>query len=185
MKKVLAFLIIGLSIFLIYYFNKDTSIYYVALGDNSNDYYQRVMKNLKDIGKLEEAKFQFLEKNYKLNNISKQINTNVTINDQAIKNALIKADLVTIYFDSTDILEKEGDFAYVDKKAKELKKTLKLLKMNCKEKIILIGPDDSYSGSLKYLNKVFRKIANKYNVTYIKILPDEDISDEIIEEVNF
>ena len=184
MKKIIAVLMISLSIFLIYFFNRDTSVYYVPLGSKDNAYYEDVTEFLEAKEKLEVAKLQFLSSKSGIDEVYKQVSRNVTEDNQAIKNALIKADLVTIYFDNSKILAKEGDFTYVDKEAEKLGKLLKLIRSYCKERIILIGPNDDYSGSLKYLNKVFRTEANKYDVSYIKIEPANDLTYDIMSKIN-
>lgn len=184
MKKIIAVLMISLSIFLIYFFNRDTEIYYVALGDKDNAYYEDVTEFLEAKEKLEVARLQYLSPQNGINEIYKQVSRNVTEDNQTLKNALIKADLVTIYLDNTKILEHEGDFSVVDESSEDLNKLLKLIRSYCKEKIILIGPDDSFSGSLKYLNKVYRNIANKYDISYIKIEPAKDLTYDIMSKIS-
>lgn len=183
MKKLITILAVSLSIFLIYFFNRDTSVYYVALGDKNNNYYEDLTEYLEAKEKLEVAKLQFLSANYGIPEINRQINKNINIENQTIKNALIKADLVTVYFSTYDVIENEGDFSYVDQKAKELDSLLKLLRSYCKESIVLVGPNDDYSGSLKYSNKVFRNVASTYDVFYIIEDSSTDITSDIINKV--
>jgi len=111
MKKMIAVLVICLSIFLVYYFNKDTKIYYVALGTIENDYYKQVKKNLENAKIMEKSNFLFLKKENTIKGLTVQINNNQTVNEQTIKNALIKADLITIYLEPQIISDNEFDFA--------------------------------------------------------------------------
>jgi len=183
MKKIFAILAVSLSIFLIYFFNKYTSVYYVALGDKNNNYYEDLTEYLESYEKLEVAKLQFLSNNSNIDDVYNQIKRNVTVENQTIKNALIKADLVTIYLNYDDVLNNEGDFSKVDEKIDKLNKLLKIIRSYCKEKIVLIGPDDKFSGSLKYLNKMYRDIANDYHIEYIKTNNSEDLTSDIISKV--
>lgn len=184
MKKIITILVVSLSIFLIYFFNRDASIYYVALGDKNNNYYEDLTEYLDASEKLEVSKLQFLASNNDISEVKSQLDRNVTIENQTIKNALIKADLVTVYLSVSDVIEKEGDFNYVDKKVDELDLLLKKIRGYCKETIVLIGPNDDYSGSLKYLNKISRNVAAKYNVNYIKEDASADITSEILDKVD-
>lgn len=184
MKKLFTILAVSLSIFLIYFFNRDTSVYYVALGDKNNNYYEDLTEYLESYEKLEVAKLQFLSNNPDVDDIYNQLKKNITVENQTIKNALIKADLVTIYLNHNDILNNEGDFSKVDEKISKLNKLLKIIRSYCKEEIILIGPNDKYSGSLKYLNKTYRNIANDYNIKYIKMSESNDITDDIVSKIN-
>lgn len=172
MKKIIFIMVVSLSIFLIYFFNKDTSIYYLALGDK-NEYINELGNSLK---KIETKNINFLLKENTNKKIYNQISHNVLEKNQRIKNALIKADIVTIYL-NYEYLDKS--FESVDKESVIFEKMLKVVSKNCKEKIIIIGPDDEGYGYLKYLNKKFRNISFKYNIKYVKI-SDENLIDEII-----
>ena len=183
MKKIFAILAVSLSIFLIYFFNKDTSVYYVALGDKNNNYYEDLTEYLESYEQLEVAKLQFLSNNSSIDDVYNQVKRNITVENQTIKNALIKADLVTVYLNYDDVLNNEGDFSKVDENVSKLNKLLKLLRSYCKEKIVLLGPNDKYSGSLKYLNKTYRNIANDYHIEYIKMNDSIDLTDDIVSKV--
>jgi len=183
MKKMIAVLVICLSIFLVYYFNKDTKIYYVALGTIENDYYKQVKKNLENAKIMEKSNFLFLKKENTIKGLTVQINNNQTVNEQTIKNALIKADLITIYLEPQIISDNEFDFAKIDKESEKFEKLLKLIKSYCKETIVIIGPQDDESGSLKYLNKTFRNISNKYGTHYIKMDHKNQLTRDILKKV--
>lgn len=181
MKKIICVFVVSISIFLIYFFNRDTLIYYVALGDKNHFYYKDVEQKLSNQDILEKSNFNYLKDNNKLKNIYKAINNNVEYENQTIKNALIKADLVTVYLDNNHLID--SDFSTVDEEIKELTKLLKLIKSYCKEKIILIGPDDNNSGSLKYYNKLARNSAYEYDVEYIKNSKSNDLIYDIISKI--
>jgi len=181
MKKITAVLIISLSIFLIYYFNKDTDIYYVALGDKENDYYEKVEKGINT--RLEKSNFTFLKENQQIEKLKNQIDDNEKVNKQTIKNALIKADLVTISIKTDIVSDNEYDFSKIDNEAQKFEKLLKLIKSYCKETIIIVGPKDEKSGSLKYLNKTFRNIATKHDIYYIKTENAEQVAKDILKKI--
>lgn len=181
MKKIIVVLAISLSIFLIYYYNKDDCVYYVALGNKENKYYNLVKEKIGP--NLEEAKFEFLKDSSGIRQIRNQIKKNEKKGNQTIKNALIKADLVTISFKTDIISNNESDFIRVDESAKQFEDLMKLIKSYCKETVIVIGPNDKDSGSLKYLNKTFRNIAADYDVYYVKEDNYKDISIEILNKI--
>lgn len=158
MKKILFILGVIISIFFIYYFNRDTSVYYLVLGEK-NDYYLDVSK---EIEPLEKINNNFLIKNATSKKVYNQLKTNVIYKNQTIKNALIKADLVSLYLEYNNL----NNFDDVDKEALRFEKLMKLLRKSCKEEIIVIGPNDDGKGYLKYLNKKFRNISFKYDIEY-------------------
>ena len=106
-------------------------------------------------------------------------NQSITINDkkQTIKNALIKADLVTLFVGLNDINYKIGYssinelYEYADSFLDDLDEMLKLIKEYCKEDIIFIGYYNIYGSYydeyFDYVNREVKLICNNYDIEFI------------------
>ncbi len=194
MKKILLMLIIFVAVFLIYLFNIDNKIYYLSLesfnefNEENGDYDESVINYLSINNKLEKAVVEFSKNNYLINDLANDIRENkkIKINNKNItlKNALIKADLVTIFVGMNEInnkslLSKNNDlkqYNYIDNLLTELDKLLSLTREYCKEDIFIIGvyyPYQEYQAGLvdlfSYYNERYKDLASKYNMKYIDI----------------
>lgn len=174
MKKIMILGLIVLSVFLIYLCNLDKKVYYLSLGENSG--YSNYVKNyLKEKGVLEVYVDEYMKKDTKITDLINDINNNKSIvkknREITLKNALVKADLITISFSEKDILSKKDNvYNYIDDMVKDLDKFLKLMRQYSKEDIILIGfYNKDKNDVFEYLNKRFKEKCNKYDVTYIDI----------------
>lgn len=199
MKKILIIGVIILSIFIIYLTTLDRKVYYLVLGDeislgltSNNKYEKNYTEYIKEY--LEEKKIlekyinEYSTQNYRITDIINDINNNKEIEDtkQTLKNALIKADLVTISIGTNDIISKIEDTNKMNKiDYNNFKKNteqivndydnlLKKIREYCKEDIILIGiyintSDEYVDNIIKNINKTFKNISNKYNITYIDL----------------
>ncbi len=199
MKKILILGIIILSIFIIYLTTLDKKVYYVVLGDeislgltSDNKYEKNYSEYIKEY--LEEKKLlekyinEYTTQNYRITDVINDINNNREIEDtkQTLKNALIKADLVTISIGTNDISSKIEDINKMNKidynKFKknletiknDYNKLLKTLREYCKEDIIMLGiyinTNNEYIDNLVLnLNEEFKNISNKYNIIYIDL----------------
>ena len=194
MKKILLMLIIFVAVFLIYLFNIDNKIYYLSLesfnefNEENGDYDESVINYLSINNKLEKAIVEFSKNNYLINDLADDIRENkkIKINNKNItlKNALIKADLVTIFVGMNEInnkslLSKNNDlkqYSYIDNLLTDLDKLLSLTREYCKEDIFIIGvyyPYHEYQAGLvdlfSYYNERYKDLASKYNMKYIDI----------------
>ena len=119
MKKILIIGIIILSIFIIYLTTLDKKVYYLVLGDEislgltSNNHYEKnyseyIKEYLEEKKLLEKYINEYVTQNYRITDIINDIKTNKELEDtkQTLKNALIKADLVTISIGTNDIMSK-------------------------------------------------------------------------------
>lgn len=175
MKKIMISGLIILSVFLIYLCTLDKKVYYLILGENYS-YSKYVKDYLKEKGVLEIYVDEYSKNDLKITDLINDINNNKTIvkdnKEITIKNALVKADLITLSFSKKDVLSRVNSnvYDYIDDMASDLDKLLKLLREYCKEDIILIG---FYNGNKKdifeYLNNKFKDKSNNYNVKYIDV----------------
>lgn len=200
MKKVLIIGLVLISIFIIYLTTIDREIYYLALGDdittieleNSKGYSNYINDYLEYYDKLEIYINEFSKENYRITDIISDINNNkkVMVNDseKTLKNALIKADLLTLSIGMNDLTSKinaqnitnfnnfQDLYDDVDEITNDLEKLLILLRQYCKEEIFLIGVYYPYQIQNQQLNKVFeyyntrfKELAGTYQIRYIDI----------------
>lgn len=210
MKKILLIVTVIVTIFIIYLLNIDRKVYYVALGDDistirldqNKGYSNYINDYLSYYDKLEKHIYQFSEEGYRITDIISDINNNkkVTIEntEKTIKNALIKADLLTLSVGLNDLSSKinrqninsinnyNSLYNAVDQISDDLEELLILLRKYCKENIFLIGIYYPYhdqnlelSDVFSYFNQKFKELAGIYNVEYI------DIYDLFIENPNY
>ena len=189
MKKIMIIGLIILSVFLIYLCNMDHKVYYLSLNDlyknnNVNDYSLYIKNYLKEKGILEIYVPEYSKENMKTVDLINNINDNKKIEKDGkvitFKNALVKADLITLYFSPEDIINRtysNNIYDYIDDLNNDLDKLLKLMREYCKEDIILVGyynpyPENENSSKIfKYLNKKYQETSLKYKVTYINLEP--------------
>lgn len=199
MKKIFITGIVILLIFVIYLTTIDNKVYYLTLGDElsvSTDevvsFSDKVVRYLNDKEKLEIFVNDFSKDNYYINDVINDIKENKKVNHEnkniSIKNALIKADLLTLSIGMNDITSKINiksvnlsnnySFLYndIDKIIVNLDEMLKLVRQYCKEDIILLGlyypfniQNQELVNIFLYGNNKFKEVATKYNVNYIDI----------------
>lgn len=187
MKKIMIIGLVILSVFLIYLCNLDKKVYYLSLNNynmekETEDYSKYVKNYLKEKEILEIYLNGYSTSNMTPNKLLNDIKQNKKIRKKSkeitLKNALIKADLVTLSFNQKEIMEKihnDDFYEYANNKCDELNLLLKLMREYCKEDIILVGfynpvkEDIKGEKAFNFLNNKYKKISNKYNVTYINL----------------
>ncbi len=195
MKKILIIGIIILSIFLIYLTTIDKKVYYLALGDQialgmtKEGYYEKsytdyIKEYLEKKEILETYINEYETQGYHITDMINDINNNKEINSKTIKNALIKADLITISIGTNDIISKIDNqnkltkidynklYKNIDEIIKDLDNLLELIREYCKEDIILVGiyigtNDEKLSELIHYANEKMKEISTKHNVIYV------------------
>ena len=205
MKKILIIVLVLLSIFLIYLTNMDKKVYYLALGDslereyldNSEIYgYSHYIKNyLKEKDLLERYSDDFAKVDTRITDIIRDINNNKKVTTSkgsfSLKNALIKADLITVNISSNDVFNKLSKdnvifndvYDYIDNLAFDLDRLFELMREYCKEDIIMIGPYNPYSDVdrvdvYEYFNKKYKDVCLKYDIIYIDLSDVKKIDGE-------
>ena len=206
-KLLIGFIITGIILVTIFFITKDKKIYYLSLGDSlaagqtpnntiSLSYGDYVAEYLKDKGKLEFYTKGFTKSGYRsidiLNDLKENKKIKVGKKEITLKNALIKADLVTVSVGANDLFYKinfgnelKGDdfndiYKYIDESMKDINKLLYELRISCKEQIMVFGfynPFTNFSSSLSnlvepvilYANSKLENLVNKYNMTYVDI----------------
>lgn len=195
-KKLFVISFTTLLIFLIYLTTVDKKVYYLNLGDSIalgiNSYKEKingydiyVKEYLEQEGKLEKYINSFVKKDIRVVDLYNMIDNNykVKINnkEQTLKNALIKADIVTISIGFDELYQKINNnyslnelYTFVNSYKVDMEKLIILLKKYCKEDIILIGYYIPYADSknkelIAYVNLKMNDLANKYKLKYINL----------------
>ena len=147
---------------------------------------------------LERYSDEYAKVDTRITDIINDINNNkkVTTGDGSfsLKNALIKADLITLNISSSDVFNKLNKkdviynevYDYIDDLAYDLDNLFKLMREYCKEDILMIGPYNPFSdiNSLdvyEYFNKKYRDVCEKYDVIYVDLSDVNELNGESYE----
>lgn len=204
MKKLLVLGIILISVFLIYLTTIDKKVYYLALGDslacgvtpyNGYDYgYTDYVKDYLENKKILETYVnEFAVSGYRSTDLYRDIidNKQVKVDNKSVtlKNALIKADLVTISIGANDLFGKSSAYSlmneneneiykYIDEIMIDVENLFKLMREYCKEDIILVGyynpvisniNEEKADKIFDYVNKSYDELSKKYDIYYVEV----------------
>lgn len=188
--KIKTLLIIGIMIifvFLIYLSTIDTKVYYLNLSDsysseepNYSSYFRDYLNENK---KLEKYINEFDIDDYRITDLTRMIEDNKKIkigdSEQTIKNALIKADLLTFSIGMNDINYKIGNasinelYDYSDEILEDLEILFIILREYCKEDIIMLNYynifESKYDEIFNYINDKLDEIASEYGIKVIDL----------------
>ena len=197
LKKILFIVLIILAVLLINFLFIDDKIYYLNLNTiDSNDYSIYYKEYLEKNHNLEYYNNYYNVKDYRITDLIRMIKDNkeITIDGkkQKIENAIIKADIITIWvgmneikykIDTTDI---EELYKYSDTILTDLEELFLLLRKISKEKIIFMNfynpGNEQYDEVIKYLNTKMNAIAIEYK---IDILDVNHIINKKISKLNY
>lgn len=184
-KKIAIISVIFLAVFLIYLTTLDRKIFYLDVGDQlsiSEKSYGNQLKNyFSSLGKLEKYVGGFKKDDLRITDLDRMIEVNekVIVNEkeQTIKNALIKADLLTLSIGTNDFtykidyVTKEELYDIADEVLYDLEDLFVLLREYCKEDIIYIGIPYVGKSDLNevfdYLNEKIELLCHDYNISFI------------------
>lgn len=203
LKTALVLALILFIVFVIYLSHIDKKVYYVALGDYqalglTNEgiitygYTDYLKDSLKKENKLETYIIGYAKDNARITDIIHDIEQNkkIQINDktQTLKNALIKADLVTLSVGMNDLFYKIGVnpdlqtlnynevYYHVDEMMEDLEQLFELLREYCKEDIIMTGfynpidiSNEKLNEILVYANARLEETADMYQISIVSI----------------
>lgn len=196
MKKILAFIIVALSVLLIYLGFKDDKVYYLSLGDGISlgvtpyggvDYgYSDYVKDyLKSNNELECFINEFSSENFRTTDlislITENVETEIDGKKKTIQNALIKADLISISIGNNELLSNlklntdlglSDISSRFDKYIVDLDALFDLIRMYSKETIVFTGfYDPTNNSNLKTvfnnLNNRIKELCNQYDIIFI------------------
>lgn len=185
-KTIIILFLIILVVFLIYIKTRDNTVYYVNLTDEHIEYYgskysNYIAEELERKDKLE----KFIEFQYDDDRITDLIHS-IRENDyiyvdekkQAIQNALIKADLLTIHMGKNDIdyglmkNNKEDIYNYLDTLFIDFETLLEEIRKYTKEQIMLIGfytLDHQKQEYIEYFNQKVAKLCEEKEINFISV----------------
>lgn len=201
-KTILVGSIIVLLVFLIYLTTIDKKVYYLAIGDSlalgqtpygNSDYgYTDYVKDyLNEKGILEKYIINFADKSYRPTDLIRDIIDNKRIlidnKEQTIKNALIKADLVTLSIGLNELLYKFGItninneevYNYIDEMMVDMDDLLKMIKEYCKEDVMVLGyyrptlylKNEEITKYIDYANNKLRILCDNHEMYYVNVAP--------------
>lgn len=184
-------------VFLIYLTTLDKKVYYVALGDflangiGDNKYSKEIKQNLEKKGKLEKYVEEFMRDDMRTTDYIKMIEENeirqVDGKSQTLKNALIKADLLTLSIGNNDLLYGLGIYSNeniytkkeleekVDEVMNDIDKLFEVLREYCKEDIVITGfyqpqnCSEQKRSLYENANHRLERLAKKYKITYVEV----------------
>lgn len=180
-KSIVVLLLVALIIFMIYRKLRDNRIYYLNIQDmyGEMEYSYLLKESFKeDLEKFVEFKYEDLRITDLINNIENNDYIYQNNKKQTIQNALIKADIITLFIGRNEIdygLKKEGKeeiYDYMDTLLSDIEILLQQMKKYSKEEIFFIGYDvDSEKSEpyITYLNQKLEKICSKEKVHYVKM----------------
>lgn len=195
LKKLFLFIIFLLTL-LIGLYIKDDKIYYISLGDEislginpnnyeSNGYSDYIKEYLEKNKKLKFYTKKFSEQDLRITDLINKIedNKSIIINEKNlnIKNALNKADLITLSVGFNEILYKYSSntnnsylYDYIDECMKDMKTLLKLIKKYNNKTIFVLGyynptSDNKLDKYIIYANDKLIKICAEEKVNYVNL----------------
>lgn len=186
-KAILFLSFVFLFVFVIYLTTLDKKVYYLNLGDEiaiaDFNYGEQIKDYIKSKDKLEKYVSEFVEEDARTTDLIRSIEDNKKVfsngSNIALKNALIKADLVTLSIGSNDIYYKittsspRESYEYMDQILVDLEKLFSLMREYCKEDIIMINYYNSYQERFheifNYMNDKLEDLGKVYEIQIVDI----------------
>lgn len=183
-KTVLVFCMIFLLVFIIYLTTLDRKVFYLNLGDEmaegDSSYGAQLKEYFTSLSKLERYLDQFNDDDLRITDLIRMIETNQKIEvdgkEQTIKNALIKADLVTLsvgrndFVYKIDYMSKSELYDTADEVLHDMEELFVLLREYCKEDVIVLGIINSNWPSeeevFTYLNQKLSDLCEEYDLLF-------------------
>lgn len=180
-KSIIVLILVAFIIFMIYIKLRDKSVYYVNIQDiyDSIEYSYSIRDEIEQKEKLEKF-VEFRYEDLRITDLIQMIRENdyiyVENKKQTIQNALIKADLITLFVGMNEVSyglskkHKEDIYNYMDTLLLDIETLLEEIKKYSKEEVFFIGyyyeleKDKEY---IAYLNEKLEKLCIKEGVTYV------------------
>ena len=200
MKKILLFLLIFLSVFLIYIGFKDEKVFYYNITtETSNNSYNDKIKEYLVENNLLENYVNTKNNNMRITDIINIIekNNKVLLGNKYkyIQNILIKSDIITISIDYSNYFEGEDIYSNFERSLVDFEKLFLLIRKYCKEQIFFVGvysEDKNINMFVEYINNELIKLTNKYNIEYIELYKnyekskfDDLVYEKIVKKIEF
>ncbi len=177
----------------------DKKVYFLALGDSTalgdkqTSYPKLITKYLEKKDLLEESRLEFIQDDMRITDLIRDIDDNkkteINGKEKTIKNALIKADLLTISIGNEELFyklktEKPNNlYNYIDEMMEDMDKLLERIKEYCKEDIFLLGYYNTFSNQMEeyihYANQKLERLSKKYKIHYVDLSKLKNTSQEL------
>lgn len=184
LKKILFTIFIVVIVLLVSILFVDNKIYYLNLNTiDSNDYSIYYKNYLEENNDLEYYNNNFPVENYRITDLIRAIKDNKEIivdnKKKTIQNAIIKADIITIWVGMNEIQYKINNteinelYNYCDTILIDLEELFLIMRKLSKEKIIFLNfynpGDEKYNEVINYLNSKMNSIALEYEIDVLDI----------------
>lgn len=193
MKKILVLILILFSIVYIYTLTIDKKVYYLSLDNDKELFSNNISSYLSKKNKLEKYIYGFSNQNTRVSDYLNMIkeNNEIKYNNKkiTIKNALIKADLITISLNMDDLNYYMNSVENYIEYKNDLFEFLKKVREYSKEDIFLIGiyynnKLNNVETRIKKLNYELIDFCNEYKIKYIDIIENRNnLTNKLIEEI--
>ena len=193
MKKILVLILILFSIVYIYTLTIDKKVYYLSLDNDKELFSNNISNYLSKKNKLEKYIYGFSNQNTRVSDYLNMIkeNNEIKYNNKkiTIKNALIKADLITISLNMDDLNYYMNSVENYIEYKNDLFEFLKKVREYSKEDIFLIGiyynnKLNNVETRIKKLNYELIDFCNEYKIKYIDIIENRNnLTNKLIEEI--
>lgn len=200
-KKIFVISVLLLVVFLIYLTTMDKKIYFLVLGDSflleeTENYSQEIIQYLNEKNLLEKGQTEFVHDDLRITDLIRNIEDNQKViikgKEQAIKNALIKADLLVLSIGNEELFYKmrvensDNLYSYIDQMMEDMEHLLQIIREYCKEDIFIFGYVNPFSATMNsyitYANQKLETLSKKYDISYISLdlLKKEDYQESNI-----
>ena len=184
LKKILFIIFIVVFVLVVSNLFVDSKIYYLNLNTiDSNDYSIYYKNYLEKNNNLEYYNNNFPVENYRITDLIRDIKDNKEViienKKKTIQNAIIKADIITIWVGMNEINYKINNtninelYDYCDTILIDLEELFLMMRKLSKEKIVFINfynpGDDKYNEVINYLNSKMNSIALEYKIDILDV----------------
>lgn len=184
LKKILFIIFIVVFVLVVSNLFVDNKIYYLNLNTiDSNDYSIYYKNYLEKNNNLEYYNNNFPVENYRITDLIRDIKDNKEViienKKKTIQNAIIKADIITIWVGMNEINYKINNtninelYDYCDTILIDLEELFLMMRKLSKEKIVFINfynpGDDKYNEVINYLNSKMNSIALEYKIDILDV----------------
>lgn len=193
-KSIVVLGLVAMIIFMIYMKLKDRSIYYLNMqslyGEMEYSYLLKEgFEKKKPLEKFVEFKYEDMRITDLINKIQNNDYIYLDEKKQTIQNALIKADIITLFIGMDEIAyglkkeEKEDIYAYLDTVLEDIEMLFLEIRKYSKEEIFFIGfytEEEKEKEYIGYLNQKLEKISSKEKVHYIELASNTNKTEQML-----
>lgn len=164
MKKILLFILVCISIYIIYETILDRRIKYLYIG-NTNVYNTIIKEKINS--KIYNEYIR--DDDYRVMDLINDINDNIKMKKNTMQNLLVKSNIIVISIGINDLeYKKELNYKYIDEFIIDIESLLKLIRKYNKDKIYFLGYHNK-NKYYTYINNKIKEICIDNNIIFIEI----------------